>query len=86
MYPDNRGVVQTLNKSHVEFVSTNHKDADLWMGIWWKVNEHNGQGLRVKVVWITARTTAKEKAQMTQQNNQIAVCNGTAEEIAHTGV
>ena len=85
MYPDNRGVAQTLNKSDVELVSTNHKDADLWMGIRWNVNEHSGQTLRVKVVWITARTTAKEKAQMTQQNNQIAFANDTAEDIAVTG-
>ena len=50
MYPDNRGDVQTLNKSDVDCVGTNHKDADLRMGIWWSVNERSGQGLRVKVV------------------------------------
>ena len=66
-------------------MSANHKDADLWIQVWDKVDEHKEQDLGFRVVWVKAHTSAKEKAKMTQQNGQIAVANDEANELAKGG-
>ena len=65
IYSDNRGVVQALNKGEVECIIANHKDADLWIQVWDKVNDHNEQYLRLRVAWFNAHTSTKGQPQRT---------------------
>ena len=82
IYSDNRGVVQALNRGQVECIHANHDDADLWIKVWVKVDGHKEQDRRLGVVWVKAHTSAKEEAQMAQQDTQIAMANDKAEERA----
>ena len=66
-------------------MNANRKDADLWMRVWEKVNGHQEQGFRLRLAWVKDHTTAKEKAQMTQQNKQTALANDEADELAKDG-
>ena len=80
IYSDSRGVVQALNEGEAECISANHKDADLWIQVWDKEQE-----LRLGVAWVKAHTSAKEKAQLTQQKKQFAMANDEADELANGG-
>ena len=80
IYSDSRGVVQALNEGEAECISANHKDADLWIQVWDKE-----QDLRLRVAWVKAPTSAKEKARLTQQKKQIAMANDGTDEHADGG-
>ena len=79
---DNRGVVQALNRGEVECVGTSHTDADFRIQVWDQVNGHKEQHLKFRVVSVKAHSTAKVKAQKTQQ---IGTVNDKTEELAKAG-
>ena len=58
-----RGVVQALNKGGMESIDADHK-----------VDRHTEQDFIHRVARVEAHTSAKEKAQMTQQNKQVVMC------------
>ena len=57
------------------------EQAGLDLRVWEWVNEHKEEDFRVGAAWVQAHTSAKEKAQMTLQNRQVAVANDKANEI-----
>ena len=85
IYSDNRGGVVASKSCEVECISANHKDADLWIQVWVKVNVHKEQDLGFRIVRVKAHNSAKEKAKMTQQDGQIAMANDKADELAKGG-
>ena len=77
--------IQVSNKGEVECLIANTTDADLWIQVWDKVNGHREQDLRLGVAWEKAHTSAKEKAQMTQESKQTAMAHEKADELAEGG-
>ena len=74
--------MQALNRGEVECVGTSHTDADLRIQVWDQVNGHKEQHLKFRVVSVKAHSTAKVKAQKTQQ---IGTVNDKTEELAKAG-
>ena len=63
-------------------MNANHKNADLWIQVRDKVNAHHEQNLRHRVAWVRPHTTAREKAHMRQKNEQMAMVNDKADDLA----
>ena len=53
-----------------------------WIQVWDMARGHKEQDLRLWVAWFKAHTSATEKAQMTQQNKQLAMTNNKVDELA----
>ena len=72
IFSDNTGVAHTLKKREVDCISAGHKDADLWMFVWSKVNMGLDEGISISVVWNKAHVTLEEKARKSPQNRQLS--------------
>ena len=59
IYTNNRGAVQDLNKGEAECTSANYNDADSRVRVWWEINYHIEQDLKLKVAWVRTHTTAR---------------------------
>ena len=84
IYSDNRGVVRSSKKGEVECISVSDKDGYLWIQDWDKVNAHKAQD-RLPAAWVKPHTSAMKKAQMTQQQRQVATADDQADELVQGG-
>ena len=77
-------VSSEVQPCEVECISVSDNDGYLWIQDWDKVNAHEEQD-RLTVAWVKPHTSAMKKAQMTQQEWQIATADDQADELFQGG-